>query len=123
RDRLLTRFEEWQVAVDFEGAVRLTLSVMLQAPQFIYRAEPVPRTEALNRRICVEPYVMASRLSFFLWASVPDDRLLSAASRDELRTDEQIRFEADRLLRDDRARRVFWSFHRQWLSLDRILLD
>jgi hypothetical protein len=123
RDRFLMRFEQWQEAVDFEGAVRLTLSVMLQAPQFVYRAEPVPRGEPLSSVVAVEPYAMASRLSFFLWASVPDDRLLAAASRDELRTEEQIRSEADRLFRDDRARRVLWSFHRQWLSLDRILLD
>ena len=123
RDRLLLRFEAWQSAVDFEGAVQLTLSTMLQSPQFLYRSEPVPRTFTPGSVVAVEPYAMASRLSFLLWESVPDDLLLQAASGDELRTEEQLRAQAARMLQDDRARRVFWSFPRQWLGLDRILLD
>jgi hypothetical protein len=66
---------------------------------------------------------MASRLSFLLWESVPDDALLDAAARDELNTDAQLRAQATRMLRDPRALRVFWDFHRQWLALDRILQD
>src|SRR5258706_12865867 len=91
RDRFLTHFEEWEAAVDFEGAVRLTLSAMLQAPQFVYRIEPVPRAEPSNSVVPVDPYAMGCRLSLFFWASLPDDRLLAAASRDELRTQHQIR--------------------------------
>ena len=49
--------------------------------------------------------------------------LVQAASRDELHTEEQLRAQAGRMLADGRARRVFWSFPRQWLGLDRILLD
>jgi hypothetical protein len=127
RDRLALRFQAWSTAIDFEAAVRLTLSAMLQSPQFLYRAEPAPLIGAdgnangpLNVRP-VEPYAMASRLSFFLWESVPDDLLLQAASRNELSTAAQIRAQAERMLADERARRVLWSFHRQWLGLDRIL--
>ena len=95
---------------------------MLQSPQFLYRAEPAPAgPTSAGTVIPVEPYAMASRLSFFLWESVPDDRLLQAAARDELQSVEQIRAEAERMLHDDRARRVLWSFHRQWLGLDRVL--
>ncbi len=66
---------------------------------------------------------MASRLSFFLWESVPDDALMQAASRGELTTDDQIRAQATRMIADPRALRVLWSFPREWLGLDQILLD
>jgi hypothetical protein len=121
-DRFLARFSAWQSAVDFEGAVRLTLSAMLQSPQFLYRVELSP-AGAAGTVVAVEPYAMASRLSFFLWESVPDDTLLQAAASGELATEDQLRAQATRMLQDDRARRVFWSFPRQWLGLDRILLD
>jgi hypothetical protein len=122
-ERFLASFRTWTAAVDFEGAARLTLSAMLQSPQFLYRAEPQPADRAPGSVIAVEPYPMASRLSFFLWESVPDQTLLDAASRNELATEEQLRTQAERMLQDDRARRLLWSFHRQWLGLDRILLD
>jgi len=123
RDRFMQRFQEWRSAVDFEGAVRLTLSAMLQSPQFLYRVEPPPRSQPAGSVVPVDAYAMASRLSFFLWESVPDDALLQAALRDELRTDDQVRDQVDRMLRDARARRALWSFHRQWLALDRVLGD
>jgi len=123
QDRFTARFAAWAAAIDFEGAVRLTLSAMLQSPQFLYRLEPAPATIAPGSIVPVEPYAMASRLSFFLWESVPDDALLRAAAADELRTVEQIGDQARRMLGDDRARRLYWDFHRQWLGLDRILTD
>ncbi len=123
RARLLLRFEGWQAAVDFEGAVQLSLSALLQSPQFLYRPEPVPRSEKPGSVIEVEPYAMASRLSFFLWESGPDAALLDAAAHGTLGSAEAIRTAAQRMLDDPRARRVFWGFPRQWLGLDRVLLD
>lgn len=118
------RFTSWATAVDFPAAVQLTLSAMLQAPQFLYRAEPAegfaPTTEP---SIPVEAYAMASRLSFFLWESVPDDELLRAAGAGELQTEDDVRQQATRMLGDPRALRLVWDFHRQWLALDRILTD
>ena len=64
RDRFTLRFQAWSAAIDFEAAARLTLSAMLQSPQFLYRAEPVGGETGV---VPVEPYAMASRLSFFLW--------------------------------------------------------
>ena len=122
RTRYLLQFQSWESAVDFEGAVQLTVSAMLQSPQFLYRAEPLPPDAQVGTVIPVEPYAMASRLSFFLWESGPDDALTQAASRDELRTEAQIRAQVERMLGDDRAKRMFWDFPRQWLGLDRILL-
>ena len=121
--RFLTRFGAWQAAVDFEGAVQLTLSAMLQSPQFIYRPEPLPPTLVPPGGVVpVDAYALATRLSFFLWQSAPDPALLDAAARGELASDAGLRAQVDRLFGDARATRTLWSFHRQWLGLDQILL-
>jgi hypothetical protein len=126
RDRFALKFQGWKATIDFEAAVRLTLASWLQSPAFVYRPEvPVPEASAEPARegqvVPVEPYAMASRLSFFLWASTPDDVLLDAAEKNELDTAERVRAQAERMLRDPRAKRTFVSFHRQWLGLDRLL--
>lgn len=121
-NRYVLKFESWQSAVDFAGAVQLTLGAMLQSPQFLYRAEPLPPDAPVGGAIAVEPYAMASRLSFFLWESGPDEPLLQAAAAGALVTPEQVGAQAERMLADDRAKRVLWDFPRQWLGLDRILL-
>jgi hypothetical protein len=121
--RFQTKFAAWQSAVDFDAAVQLTLSAMLQAPQFLYRPEPVTATATSGDLAPVEAYALATRLSFLLWASTPDDVLLDAAGSGALATAEGVRAQAVRMLDDARARRTFWSFHRQWLGLDRILSD
>jgi hypothetical protein len=120
--RYLTSFQGWQAKTDFLGAVQLTLTALLQSPQFIYRAEPLPPDASPGAILPVDPYAMATRLSFFLWESIPDDTLLAAAGANELGTVDQLRAQATRMLDDERAKRVFWDFHRQWLYLDRILL-
>jgi hypothetical protein len=120
--RYFKQFQTWMNAVDFPGAVELTLSAFLQSPQFLYRAEPAPPGVQPDAVIAVEPYAMATRLSFLLWESGPDDSLLQAAARNELGTEAQVRAQAVRMLGDARATRVFWDFPRQWLGLDQILL-
>jgi hypothetical protein len=122
--RLGVKLTGWQSAVDFPAAVRLTLSAMLQAPQFIYRPEPlgaIPGDAGAQGVVPVEAYALASRLSFFLWASTPDDTLLDAAASGALATEGGVRMQAERMLADARARRALWSFHRQWLGLDLVL--
>ncbi len=121
RDRLSVNFQRWRASIDFEGAVRLTLATMLQAPQFLYRAEPEPEGAAPGTIVPLDGYAMASRLSFFLWESTPDEALLEAARKNELSTATQVRAQATRMLASPRARRTYWSFHRQWLGLGRIL--
>ncbi|MBA3456704.1 MAG: DUF1592 domain-containing protein [Deltaproteobacteria bacterium] len=118
------RFTSWATAVDFSAAVQLTLSAMLQAPQFLYRAEPADVLASTTEPVLpVDGYAMASRLSFFLWESIPDDELLRAAGAGQLETEDDIRQQAARMLSDPRALRLAWDFHRQWLALDRIMND
>jgi hypothetical protein len=126
QDRFALRFASWKTSIDFEAAVQLTLAAMLQSPQFLYRPEPGSATESADPApalTSIEPYAMASRLSFLLWESVPDDALLEAAANDALHSEAQLVAQATRMLDDPRARRMLWDFHRQWLGLDRVLGD
>ena len=119
--RFLANFQTWQSAVDFPGAVQLTLSTMLQSPQFLYFPEPVPSGTPAGTAVALDAYELATRLSFFLWQSGPDDALLAAAGQGTLATDDGIAAQVERMLADPRGKRAFWSFHRQWLGLDQIL--
>lgn len=113
-------FETQRNEIDFDGAVQLTVTAMLQTPLFLYRMES--GTDAVgDRQLDLAPHELASRLSYFLWESMPDDELLAAADANELATDEQIAAQTRRMLDDPRAREAVRNFARQWLYLDRVL--
>jgi Protein of unknown function (DUF1592)/Protein of unknown function (DUF1588)/Protein of unknown function (DUF1587)/Protein of unknown function (DUF1595)/Protein of unknown function (DUF1585) len=98
--------------------VRMVLEVLLQSPDFLYRPE-LGSGEASSGVLHLSSYEMATRLSYFLRGSMPDQTLLDEAAADRLKTPEQVLAQAQRLLSDPRARETFKSFHRQWLDLDR----
>ena len=115
-------FETQRAAIDFDAAVELTIAAMLQAPQFLYRLEvpdDIGATEGGN--VALTAHEVASRLSYFVWESMPDDPLFAAADAGELSDPEAIAAQARRMLDDPRARGMVRNFHRQWLHLDRVL--
>jgi len=93
----------------FAEALASAAIVALQSPQFIYHLEP--GAQAPRKRTGLE---LASQLSFFLWASVPDDALLTAAESGGLDTPQGLRAETERMLQDPRARRGLGRFFREW---------
>ncbi len=101
----------------FATAAELTISAMLQSPQFLYRFEGVPEGAAPGDLVAVEGYELASRLSYFLTSSMPDDELFEAAADGRLGTIEEVEAQARRLLESDAARETIAQFHRQWLGL------
>ena len=113
-------FESQRASIDFDAAVQLTVAGMLQTPQFLYRLES-EGSAANPDQIELSQHELASRLSYFLWETMPDDALLAAADAGELATEAQIEEQARRLLADGRARDAVRNFHRQWLYLDRVL--
>jgi hypothetical protein len=119
-ERWVGFFESQRTAIDFDAALQLTISAMLQTPQFLYRLENEGSAVAADR-LELSQYELASRLSYLLWESMPDDELLAAADAGELGTDAGLEAQARRLLADDRARAAVRNFHRQWLYLDRVL--
>ena len=101
----------------FTQAVATVIQAMLQSPQFLYRIEMIPEGAEPGDVVAVSDFEMASRLSYFLAATMPDDALLDAAEAGELRTAAQIEMHARRLLESDGARLAVRHFHRQWLAL------
>jgi hypothetical protein len=115
-------FDAQLAAIDFEAAVQLTGMALLQSPAFLYRVEPA-RGAVADGTAPLDPYEMASRLSYFLWQRMPDQALLDAAARGELTDPASIEMQARRMLEDPRARAATVDFHRQWLFFDRILAE
>lgn len=101
----------------FEEALGITLQAILQSPQFLYRIEMLPEGASVGEVVAVSDYEAASRLSYFLAATTPDDELLDAAAAGELHTPEQLESQARRILETPEARTAVRQFHRQWLGL------
>ncbi len=114
-------FQKAQPSLGYDQAIGLVLEAMLQSPQFLYRGE-APLVDAVSagaEKVALGPYELASRLSFFLWGSVPDEELLAAADKGQLSTEAEVAEQARRLLADERARGRVREFHAQWLGLGR----
>lgn len=117
---LLKVFQNTAPKYGSEEGLRLVFQALLQSPQFLYRPESISVATAESGAVQLGSYEMASRLSYFLWNTTPDETLFDAADKDELRTAEQIEAQARRMLEDPRAREVALDFNRQWLGLDRL---
>ncbi len=104
-----------------EEAIVLTVSAILQSPAFLFRIETGEPERSEGDAVPLSDYEMASRLSFFLWDSMPDESLFEAAAAGELRTTEQVEEHARRLLDDDRARAMVVHFHDQLLETEAVL--
>ncbi len=101
----------------FDEAAGLLVEAMLQSPRFVYRLEAARGTGLVRD---ADGYEMASRLSYLIWGSAPDDELLAAAAADQLRSDADIEAHARRMLADPRARDAFNRFVSDWLHLSRL---
>jgi hypothetical protein len=114
---LYNKLRGGDVGATFPEAMHDLVLAMLQAPQFLYRWELDGAPIKDGDLIKFGPYEMASRLSYFLWASMPDEALFEAARSGGLDKPEQIVAQAQRLLKDDRAKNGLNDFHMQWLGL------
>ena len=101
----------------FETGIRAALERMLVDVNFLFRLEPDPATASPARAYALNDVELASRLSFFLWSSIPDDELLTLAEQGRLREPGVLRAQARRMLADARARVVVRNFFDQWLYL------
>lgn len=99
---------------DFYTAVGLALRAVLQDPEFLYRIEIGTTDDSGALRL--DGFEIASRLSYLLWGSMPDDALLDDAAAGRLATAEQRRTVAARMLEDERAKRQLYRFHAMWLG-------
>jgi len=104
----------------FEAGVRLALQKILVSPEFIFRMELDPPDAAPGSVHRISDVELASRLSFFLWSSIPDDELLAAAERGALSDPSVLAAQVRRMLADPRLQALVENFSGQWLYLRNI---
>jgi hypothetical protein len=102
---------------DFEAGVRNALMIVLASPEFLYRFTAPPDDAAPGSVYAVDQFGLASRLSFFLWSSLPDDELLVLAERGELDDPRVIERQVERMLASPRAAALVTNFAQQWLDI------
>ena len=101
----------------FDAGIEMGLAAVLVAPEFLFRIEQTPSDAASDSSYQIDDLALASRLSFFLWSSVPDDELLDAAARGDLSEPEILEHQVRRMLSDPRSRNLVSNFASQWLHL------
>ncbi len=106
-----------QPAADLDRGLELALTSILVSPNFLFRVERDPDGLGPGEAYPVSDLELASRLSFFLWSSIPDDELLDAAVAGRLHQPDQLQQQVRRMLADDRSGRLTTNFASQWLHL------
>ena len=102
---------------DFEVGIQYALSRMLVDPRFLYRFEKEPADAAVGDVYRIGDLELASRLSFFLWSSIPDEELLELAVADRLHDPEVLAAQVERMLANERSSALVENFASQWLLL------
>jgi hypothetical protein len=110
-------FEAGRAERDFDLGIQRALERVLISPHFLFRIEREPAGVASGAVFPVGDFELASRLSFFLWSSIPDDELLDAAAAGTLRQTDVLRRQVNRMLADPRSRSLVTNFAAQWLFL------
>jgi hypothetical protein len=114
---LLEFYRQGRTNADFDAGIELALSSLLVKPQFLFRIERDPPDIPAETAYRITDMELASRLSFFLWSSIPDDELLDLAGRGELKQPEVLERQVRRMLADERSRSLASNFAGQWLHL------
>ena len=113
---LLGCYREGREAGDFEVGIEMALRRLLVSPEFLFRVERDPEGGS-SRPYDISDLELASRLSFFLWASIPDDELIDVAANGTLRDPAVLESQVRRMLADPRADTLVTNFAAQWLYL------
>lgn len=114
---LMSFYERGRKQGDFEGGIRMAVQAILASPRFLFRIEQTPSTLKAGQTYRIADRDLASRLSFFLWGSMPDAELLKAASTGTLPTPAVFEKQLKRMLADPRSEALATRFGAQWLRL------
>jgi len=114
---LLAAYKEGRNDGDFEAGIGMGLRRLLMDPAFLFRVERDPAGIAPDTAYRIADLELAARLSFFLWSSIPDEPLLAAAERKQLRDPGILQAQVLRMLADPRAKSLVTNFAAEWLSL------
>ena len=119
-DAVMQFYDVGRVAGGFEGGVRTTLEALLASPHFIFRLERQPDRVKAGETYRIGDYELASRLSFFLWGTPPDEALLATAGKGLLATPAGLDKVSRQMLADPRSKALGERFAAQWLRLQDI---
>jgi mono/diheme cytochrome c family protein len=114
---LLAFYERGRREGDFDYGIQSAIEAMLVSPDFLFRIERDPRTATPSGIYRLSDFDLASRLSFFLWSSIPDDQLLDLAERRKLSDPAVLQQQIHRMLDDPRSQAFVDNFGGQWLHL------
>lgn len=114
---LLTVYQSGRNKSDFEGGIRTALQLILANPQFVFRFEHTPAGLAKGSNYRINDLELASRLSYFLWSSAPDEQLIEVASKGKLKDPSVLEQQVRRMIADPRSEALATNFAGQWLYL------
>ena len=117
---LMAMYELGQADGGFESGIERVIRALLVSPSFLFRLEPDPAPAELGKPFRISDVALASRLSFFLWSSLPDEELLAAAEEGRLRDPLELERQVKRMLEDPRADALVENFAGQWLELRKV---
>ncbi len=104
----------------YEGSLQLAIQALLVSPHFLFKVEQVPKAIVPGEFPRISSFELATRMSYFLWSTMPDDRLLQLALSNELQKPEVLRSEVRRMIQDRRATEFVENFAAQWLTLRKL---
>src|SRR5581483_204345 len=116
-ESLMTFYADARKGHDFEAGIRAALQAMLASPSFLFRLEEMPAGVRAGQNYRITDLDLASRLSYFIWSTVPDQELLKAASAGTLHQPAVLDKQVKRMLADPRAEAMATRFGGQWLRL------
>ncbi|MEX2142111.1 MAG: DUF1592 domain-containing protein [Pirellulales bacterium] len=124
-DEEVDRLMEFWKACDkdgqpFERGIQVALSAVLVSPHFLYRIEGEPAADSPGNSYALNDFELATRLSYFLWSTMPDQELYDLAKRGALRQDSNLEAQVRRMLRDPKAESLVENFGGQWLQTRRL---
>jgi hypothetical protein len=114
---ILDFYKQGRQAGDFDTGIQMAVRRILADPQFVFRFERDPATLPVGTPHRVTDIELASRLSFFLWSSIPDDELLTLAEQGKLKDPVVLQQQVKRMLKDSRSQALIANFAGQWLFL------
>jgi hypothetical protein len=116
-DELLRFYQAGRRRGTFDAGIQESLTFVLASPKFLFRAEPDPPQVAANVPYAISDVELASRLSFFLWSTIPDDELVSLAAQNKLHDPATLERQVRRMLADPKSTALVDNFAAQWLFL------
>jgi Protein of unknown function (DUF1592)/Protein of unknown function (DUF1588)/Protein of unknown function (DUF1595)/Protein of unknown function (DUF1587)/Protein of unknown function (DUF1585) len=116
----LARFTAGTMGGSFEEGLEWVLERMLQSPHFLYRVETESASQPAGTAVPLSDYSIATRLSYFLWATTPNDELLAAAEAKQLSTPEGVAEQVKTMMKAEAFKSALSFFHQQWIQWNKV---